>query len=74
MNDLERFWENLIQDHPTFDREDDANITLKIRGLKKLIDKAIEEGYTLGLKDSKSFNSKYPKTNSMPDFFKDIFK
>ena len=70
MNDLERFWENLIQDHSTFDREDDANITLKIRGLKKLIDKAIEEGYALGLKDSKSFNSKYPKTNSMPDFLK----
>ena len=73
MNDLtEQFWDDLKRDHPSFDRADDTNITLSTRGLKKLIDKAIEEGYSAGV--IASHKKPMPKQSyDMPDFMKGFF-
>ena len=68
MNDFQRFWKNLVKHHPTFDRDDDANITLTIRGLKKLLDTAMNDNHS----SVKNYQS--PKSAPIPEVFRNILK
>ena len=65
----EQMWNQLVERHPSFAEEENL-ASLRVRGLRNLLEQAWEEGYDTALRKSADT---FTGRSSMPNFFSKLF-
>ena len=65
----EQMWDQLVERHPSFGDEENL-ASLRVRGLRNLLEQAWDEGYDAALRKSADT---FTNRNSRPDIFSKIF-
>jgi len=63
-------WDQLVERHPSF-KDDDNLASLRVRGLRSLIEQAWDEGYDTAIRKSADI---FTKNKSISDIFPSLFK
>jgi hypothetical protein len=63
-------WDQLVVRHPSF-KDDDNLASLRVRGLRNLIEQAWDEGYDTAVRKSADV---FTKSSPLPDIFSKLFK
>jgi len=66
----EQMWKQLVERHPSFGDEENL-ASLRVRGLRNLLEQAWDEGYDTALRKSADT---FANRGSIPDIFSKIFK